>query len=1835
MSATIRIILRPAARRVLDVAYLFILFTFFTCGAAAQTTTTTTKHATDGHTPLEIAPGSPAGSYPLSGFDSINLFNQSLGFRLPLLRVGGRGEAGYAITLPIERKWRVEHKVTDPSIGCGGCEQFLPEHNYRPETDWYAALKPGFSPGVLLVRPTGLDPLRTGSCQGGYLKTLTRLTFVAPDGTEYELRDTRFGGSPRPALVSCTEGENRGREFVTADGSSATFVSDADIKDRGLPLPDADGVVIDVSGYLYLRDGTRYRIGHNRVEAIRDRNGNEVRYYYSVPAEGQPGVYVEKAVDSTGREVIINPATNEITYKGFGGAARTIRVLYAWLGDRLRQANDEHGAETIQSFGNLFPSLPVNGPSDGGYMAADFDVPVVSEVVLPDNRRYGFRYNSYGELARVELPTGGAFEYDYQDGDGVINLGEEYEVFRRVVRKRVYREGGQLEGVTTFTPAGTVAGPGGFDSVVQVDQLDPDPAPSSQCALPLAGKNYRLISRSLHYYHGMAGPGLFTLPTHYTKWNEGREFKTETYACDGTTLLRRVEQDWRQKASVGWWTAYNFNERGPEPSNDPRMVETRATLADTGQMAKTTSINPLNSALVGFDQYNNPTDVWEYDYGGTDGAVGQFLRRRHNDYVDTPAYTAVTGAHIRGLPEETWVSSDVAGAAANRVSRTALGYDEFPLEACPDIFVQGACSAIAGHDAAYGSNLTARGNQTSVTSYADASGVGSGPVTTTARYDVTGNVVKAYDALGRETLFGFGDNFGAPNGEARTNTAPAELAGLPQATRAYAFPTKVVNAAGHVGHTQYDYYLGRAVEGEDANGVLTLLYYDDLLDRLRRGVRAYGTAEQSQTTITYNDAGRTVTATSDLRAYDDNLLKSETVYDGLGRTIQSRRYENATQYILSEQRYDALGRAAEASNPYRPYQGEAAAWTRTEYDALGRATAVTTPDGAKAGTRYHGARTLVTDQAGRKRVSEADAQGRLSKVWEVTGQDVGTVGLTLPGGVQAHGYLTAYGYDELGNLRTVTQGAQTRTFLYDSLSRLTSATNPEVCRQEQSGCVPVPVTFDHYADGSLHHRTDARGVVTTYGYDALGRITSRAYSDSTPPVSYFYDGQALPEGAPAFDRGLSVGRLVAVTYGAGSTAGSYLGDYDAMGRPRLSRQRTDTGTAEGMKTYEMAYGYDLAGNLRTEKYPSGKVFETSYDGAGRVAGVMKQATAFYYAGGAADQGNRIQYAAHGGVAKMRLGNGLWEHTTFNSRLQWEQSGLGSSTGIDPAKLRLTFGYGAAGENNGNLRSQRIEGGGLDVTQTYEYDTLNRLQWAEEKAGTTSKWKQVFSYDRYGNRNFAQGTTSPDYSPTPNDQETGLPVDPVRNPVFDAAANRVKVTASGQDVYSYDEAGNLKCDAEHQCATGGATSPPDPSINRAYFDYDAENRMVRAGSGGAGYGNGGSSYTYNGEGRRVTKAVAGGEVTVFVYDAVGRVVAEYSNQVEARGTHYLTQDHLGSTRVVTDAQGNAHTDAVAGASGARHDYFPFGEEIEAPRAGVNGYSAADNTHRRFTGYERDPESGLDYAQARYYSSAMGRFTSPDAFWKDSQIGDPQSWNKYAYVRNNPLSHVDPTGEKGEAVMTTSRDGKVVNVRVKISIAIWTADKKVSSKLETAAKKIEKLVEDTWKGTFVKNGVTYNLSTDATVKADRGASSEAAVSAKDPSIQNVIEMRNGILGRASDGTIVNSAADFYKPLTSDPRSPDGTGPDTGDWNINEALRGSPEPAHETGHLLGPGDNNPAQPGLHVLNQGAGMGRTLTQQDFFKTFGSVLLSHQATGTYNVDGTRTSTYIIRVPPHAPARQF
>jgi RHS repeat-associated protein len=149
-----------------------------------------------------------------------------------------------------------------------------------------------------------------------------------------------------------------------------------------------------------------------------------------------------------------------------------------------------------------------------------------------------------------------------------------------------------------------------------------------------------------------------------------------------------------------------------------------------------------------------------------------------------------------------------------------------------------------------------------------------------------------------------------------------------------------------------------------------------------------------------------------------------------------------------------------------------------------------------------------------------------------------------------------------------------------------------------------------------------------------------------------------------------------------------------------------------------------------------------------------------------------------------------------------------------------------------------------------------------------------------------------------------------------------------------------------------------------------------------------------------------------------MAAEYSLGTQSLPctTCYIATDHLGSTRMVTDQNAN-----VVG----RHDYLPFGEEIAANTGGCNStFGTSDFVNQKFTGQERDSETGLDFFQARYFSAALGRFNSPDPENAGASLFNPQSWNGYAYANNNPMVNIDPSGLScinGQGTIVQESDG----------------------------------------------------------------------------------------------------------------------------------------------------------------------------------------------------------------------
>jgi RHS repeat-associated protein len=1372
---------RAISAIVLHTARALLLLLLAVAASQAQTTS-----ATDGTTPAGLKAGAPAGSYSLSGFDNVSLYSGNLNFQMPLLGVGGRGSAGLTVTLKIDSEhWRMEKGNVDG----------VDTYDVTPNT--WEGIRPGYGPGVLQGRRACTIMAMTRRCG----PSLTRLTFTTPDGTEYELRDQLYAGQPKGM------GTSRGTVFVSADGTAATFTSDVAISD-----PSTGPDIIYPSGYLMLSDGTRYRIDGGTVTWLRDRNGNRMSFIYDASSR------VTSITDSLNRQVTISYANlstvfyDEIGYKGFGGAQRSIKVWHSTLGQALR------AGYAVETYAQLFEV----GGSAAPYNPND----VVSAVDLPDGRRYQLLYNSYGELARVVLPTGGAIDYNYTAGSGLITYAGEYQIYRRVTERLVYPDETNPEGKQVYSA--TYSNPGDakpWYATATVEHRSPAGA---------------LMACDKHYFYGSPVAALFqyTTPTTYPAWTEGREYQTEALGTDATTVLRRTANTLRQRAAVGWWTGAADD----APSNDPRLVESVNTVEPNGVnlVSKTTSIDPADPTgqTVGFDQYNNQTDVWEYDYGSTPGASGALVRRTHTDYltanpVNGSNYATDTGVHIRRLPAQ----SSIYDAAGAEQARTTFEYDDYVSDAGHAPLI--SRTGISGLDTAFTAGLTTRGNVTRVSRWLLSN---STALSSYTQYDVAGHAVKAIDPRGSATTFDFTDRFGSPDGEARSNIAPSELSAQGQSS--YAFITQVTNALGHASHGQYDYYTGKPVDGEDTNGIVTSGYYNDALDRPKQVVRAVGTAAQSQTTFDYDLAAHAVTTTGDLNSYNDNLLKSRTLYDGLGRTTETRQYETSINYITVRQSFDPLGRVSQSSNPYRPWQGESPVWTTMQYDALGRLTTVTTPDGAPTVTAYNGNQETATDAMNRSRRSVTDALGRLVQVVED------------PAGA-AH--VTDYTYDALGNLRQVQQGTQQRFFMYDSLSRLIRAKNPEQATNAGlsltdllTGNAQWSLAYTYDANGNLLTKTDARGVGINYVYDALNRNTSADYSDTAvnPDITRFYDGAPLGNG-----------RFWYSYAGGDSTAGTTVEEtatdsYDALGRPLVERQLFKTNGVWGA-AYQSQRAYNLAGDVTSQTYPSGRTVTYQYDTAGRLNdfhGNLGDGVQRVYSTG-------MQYTSANALKQEQFGTDtpVYNKFTYNIRRQLSEIRVGTTandTGWNRGALINHYSdqtwAGSGTDNNGTLKKQdvyipnddAITGYSL-TTQFYSYDALNRLQTVSEVRNGANQWQQDYTLDRYGNRTINSsswgGVPKPEYG-------------------ADAATNRL--TAPTGYAMTYDNAGQLTYDNYNGGAGGGGT--------RA---YDAEGRMTSAQfiSGQLQT----ATYSYNADGQRVRRNMgAGGEVWQ-VYGVGGELVADYA------------------------------------------------------------------------------------------------------------------------------------------------------------------------------------------------------------------------------------------------------------------------------------------------------------------------------------------------------------------------
>jgi YD repeat-containing protein len=465
---------------------------------------------------------------------------------------------------------------------------------------------------------------------------------------------------------------------------------------------------------------------------------------------------------------------------------------------------------------------------------------------------------------------------------------------------------------------------------------------------------------------------------------------------------------------------------------------------------------------------------------------------------------------------------------------------------------------------------------------------------------------------------------------------------------------------------------------------------------------------------TYDDNLRRVTVESDLNTEGDFKLKTRTTTDELGRaTLVERSEDGTTNYAISAQTvYVQMGKITLGTNPKRSAAAATDGWTRATRDELGRVTEVATfygttqpPDSGtnsnwtgSVTSSYNAHETTVTDQAGKVRKSVIDGLGRLAQVTED------------PSGLN---YQTSYTYDTLNNLLKVVQGTQTRYFGYDSLSRLIRARNPEQAVNSSLPAYTDPVTGNNqwamaYAydlNSNLTSKTNARNITTNYTYDGLNRNTTvsfSSYPNGTFYIERFYDGATNGKGRFWYN--------IAYNYKWEQPSDNLayhhtkVNGYDAVGRPLDHSQQFLVKESGNWvwKPFNLARTYDLAGNVTSQTYPSGRTVNYTFDNAGRLSsftGTLGDGLSRTYA-------DSFSYTASGQMTRERFGTQtqLYHRMHYTARGQVYDIRLGTDSsavndGDDPGQwtagswnrgaLRLfhstNYVYGNGGvNNNGNL-----------------------------------------------------------------------------------------------------------------------------------------------------------------------------------------------------------------------------------------------------------------------------------------------------------------------------------------------------------------------------------------------------------------------------------------------------------------------------------------------------------------------------------------------------------------------
>lgn len=1207
------------------------------------------------------APVPGAGHHYIGmGAETVNPADGSLTFDLPIQTPAGRGlsfpfgihyNSSEPFTIPLSPTGAVNWFAPNPAMGqappfaLGGWSYKLPTYMAQTFLDHSHAAYSGCGD------PDG------NPCPGhntDYCWSTQNYNFRGFDGRQYGL-DAHFSwadpNNPDPQAGCSTGAYSQG-----GDGGVAVSMGNSGITNHPpLTVTEKSGTVYQFPSPGNLTSNTSGIPFGLLAQTITDKNGNQIvlnsgQGSYSAGSILTNGSYI----DTAGRIVVSwsglgSHTGDQIAVSGLGN------VTVQWTTTTIHLPTISN---TLSSTGSS--NCEINSNSG-------ITIPAVSEIDLPNGQTYSFSYaGPSGQITKITFPDGGYVTYVWgvnplsQYTHQVWNLGggtagECYATFSTpaIIERDVYDVSGthllkqQFSNYTTSWASGSITHVPYWSYkntiVTSTDLIANEVTTTNYTYTSIGNSDDKYLGASslggqvpveqTVLYQDQSGN---TLKTLNHSWADQYTMIGNQMILDngqGITTLRCVDGYDRVLATY----EYDFQNAGSKPA-DPNCPSIYVFgMSSLSQGLNLSAIGPLlRQTITAFHDFGSTYIKEEPDSVTTYDGSGHQIRQ--TSYLYDKTATVPSGTVVTSSPgQKTLVSPPGLRGNATSVSHwlntnnsfltnTYTYFDTGQVQSMTDSCGNASCPDIAG------------ANHTTLFSYADS----------------------------------FGTGTGSPSGQ--TN----------------AYLTQVTYPNTGVAHQEsytWGYTDGLLRSHTDQNSQTTNYQFNDPLLRLTetQGPADLNNGNQRPTTTyTYTDWTPTEqTPSSIAKAELENTsgtnITSNSILDGLGRTVRTQATSDTAGVDIVDTVYDGLGHVYTVSNPYRALNDPTYGQTTNFYDALGRKTSQIDSDGISTQVwGYSGSTVTYTNENKNQWQRTTDALGRLSKAMEPSS--------TSPAPTME----TDYAYDLLDNLTSVNQwggahgssGARSRFFSYDSLSRLIQSFNPEAgwtCYGTTGGLAPngSNCISGYDANGNLAYKTDARMILISYSYDALNRLLSKSFSNDasgTPSSCYQYDVSSFAV-APAYLTGrlanqwTQKGACAAAPPTTGLWARRSILAYDVMGRVLKEQQCTPSNCTSGTP-YSPAYTYDLAGNVITStngiaSTPAATAnpltFTNAFDSAGRLQTLTSNwsdtthpATLFSAQTGQTTPCQNswsAPYAPFGGLVNAMYGSGLTLNRAYDKRLR--------------------------------------------------------------------------------------------------------------------------------------------------------------------------------------------------------------------------------------------------------------------------------------------------------------------------------------------------------------------------------------------------------------------------------------------------------------------------------------------------------------------------------------------------------------------------------------------------------